>query len=104
MAYSYPIWNNVEACIYGSSKSWGARNTCNVNVNVGSSAKFSNHFVQHTTTKKEIKKDLLEFRFYVDGKIIKRALFDKKNKAFNLLEREPVTMNQEPNPKQLELF
>ena len=48
MARSYPIWNNVEACIYGSSKSWGARDTCNVNVNVGSSATYSNHFVNHT--------------------------------------------------------
>ena len=70
MAYSYPIWNNVQACIYGSSKSWGARDTCDVNVSVGSSAKYSNHFVNHTTTKREIEKDLFEFRFYVDNKII----------------------------------
>ena len=104
MAYSYPIWNNVEACIYGSSKSWGARDTCDVNVSVGSSAKYSNHFVNHTTTKREIEQDLFEFRFYVDNKIIKRALFDKKNKTFNFLDREPMTTNQEPNPQQLELF
>ena len=104
MAYSYPIWNNVQACIYGSSKSWGARDTCDVNVSVGSSAKYSNHFVNHITTKREIEKDLFEFRFYVDNKIIKRALFDKKNKTFNFLDREPMTTNQEPNPQQLELF
>ena len=104
MARSYPIWNNVEACIYGSSKRWGARDTCNVNVNVGSSAKFSNHFVNHTTTKRVIGKDLFEFRFYVDKRIIKRALVDRKNKTFNFLDREPMTTNQEPNPKQLELF
>ena len=104
MAYSYPIWNNVEACIYGSSKSWGAKDTCNVNVNVGSRAKYSNHFVNHTTTKRVIGKDLLEFRFYVDKRIIKRALVDRKNKTFNFLDREPMTTNQEPNPKQLELF
>ena len=104
MAYSYPIWNNVQACIYGSSKSWGARDTCDVNVSVGSSTKYSNHFVNHTTTKREIEKDLFEFRFYVDNKIIKRALFDKKNKTFNFLDREPMTTNQEPNPQQLELF
>ena len=102
MARSYPIWNNVEACIYGSSKSWGARDICNVNV--GSSAKFSNHFVNHTTTKRVIGKDLFEFRFYVDKRIIKRALVDRKNKTFNFLDREPMTTNQEPNPKQLELF
>ena len=62
MSYSYPIWNNVEACIYGSSKSWGARNTCNVNVNVGSSAKYSNHFVNHTTTKSRRRKRRREER------------------------------------------
>ena len=73
-------------------------------MNVGSSAKFSNHFVNHTTTKRVIGKDLFEFRFYVDKRIIKRALVDRKNKTFNFLDREPMTTNQEPNPKQLELF
>ena len=104
MAYSYPIYNEVEACIYGSSKNWGAKDTCNVNVKVGSSATYSNHFVNHTTTKREIKKNLFEFRFYVDKQIIKRALFDNLTKSFNFLDREPSTENHEPNPKQLELF
>jgi hypothetical protein len=85
MAYSYPIWNTVEACIYGGSKSWGARDKCNVNVNVGSSATYSNHFVEHTTTKKEIEKDIFEFRFYVDGVLIKRAIFNKKDKSFKFI-------------------
>ena len=88
MAHSYPIWNTVEACIYGSSKSWGARDKCNVNVNVGSSATYSNHFVEHTTTKKEIEKDIFEFRFYVDGVVIKRAIFNNKDKSFKFLELE----------------
>jgi len=104
MAYSYPIYNEVEACIYGSSKNWGAKDTCNVNVKVGSSAKYSNQFVNHTVTRKEIKKNLIEFRFYVNKQIIQRALFDNLTKSFNFLDREPCTMAQEPNPKQLELF
>jgi len=104
MSRAYSIWNDVEACIYNSSKSWGAKDTCNVNVNVGSSSKYSNHFVSHTTTKKEIRKNLFEFRFYVNKQIIQRALFDNLTKSFNFLDREPSTMNQEPNPKQLELF
>ena len=104
MSRAYPIWNNVDACIYGSSKSWGAKDTCNVNVSVGSSSKYSNHFVNYTTTKREIKKNLFEFRHYVDKKLIKRALFDNLTKSFNFLELEPSTENQEPNPKQLELF
>ena len=104
MSRSYSIWNDVEACIYNSSKSWGAKDTCNVNVNVGSSSKYSNHFVSHTTTKREIKKNLFEFRFYVNKQIIKRALFDNLTKSFNFLDIEPSTENHEPNPKQLELF
>jgi len=60
--------------------------------------------VSHTTTKKEIRKNLFEFRFYVNKQIIQRALFDNLTKSFNFLDREPSTMNQEPNPKQLELF
>ena len=60
MAYSYPIWNDVQACIYKGSKSWGAKNTCDVNVNVGSSATNSNLFVNHTTTRREINKDCIK--------------------------------------------
>ena len=104
MSRSYSIWNDVQACIYKGSKSWGAKNTCDVNVNVGSSSTYSNHFVNHTTTKREIKKNLFEFRFYVDKQIIKRALFDNLTKSFNFLDREPSTENHEPNSKQLELF
>jgi hypothetical protein len=104
MSRSYSIWNEVQACIYKGSKSWGAKDTCDVNVNVGSSAKYSNHFVNYTTTKREIKKNLFEFRHYVDKKLIKRALFDNLTKSFNFLELEPSTENHEPNPKQLELF
>ena len=32
MSRSYSIWNDVQACIYKGSKSWGAKNTCDVNV------------------------------------------------------------------------
>ena len=103
MAYSYPIWNVVQACIYGSSKSWGARDVCEVNVKVGSSSTYSNQFVNHRTTKKEIQKDLIEFRFYVDQIILKRGLFDKKNKTFNFIGTVPASVNNY-NPKQLELF
>tara|TARA_R100001015_G_C4558687_1_gene118994 strand:- start:367 stop:681 length:315 start_codon:yes stop_codon:yes gene_type:complete len=103
MAYSYPIWNVVQACIYGSSKSWGARDVCEVNVKVGSSSTYSNQFVNHRTTKKEIQKDLIEFRFYVDQIILKRGLFDKKNKTFNFIGTIPASINNY-NSKQLELF
>ena len=103
MSRSYPIWNDVKACIYKSSKSWGAKDVCEVNIYVGTSATYSNQFINHKTTKKEIQKDLIEFRFYVDQIILKRGLFDKKNKTFNFIETIPASINNH-NPKQLELF
>ena len=62
MAQSYPIWSVVQACIYKSSKSWGARDIAEVNVKVGSSSTYSNQFVNHKTTKKEIQKAIKEKR------------------------------------------
>jgi hypothetical protein len=41
MARNYPIWHNVEACIYQSTKSYGAQDTSKDEILVGSSAKNS---------------------------------------------------------------
>ena len=50
MSRSYPIWNKVTACIYGSSKSYGVKADGQVDVVVGTSAKNSHDFVSHRTT------------------------------------------------------
>ena len=84
MGRSYPIWNNIEACIYQSSKSYGARNTSSVDVFVGTSAKNSHLFVSHSVTRREVG-DYTEFRFYVDGEVIRRAWLKDKE----LLWEEP---------------
>lgn len=52
MSRAKPIWNQVEACIYKSSKSWGAKDTSAVTVNVGSSASNSHELVHHFTTRR----------------------------------------------------
>ena len=70
---SYPIWNMVEACIYKSSKSYGVRETGAVLVLVGTSAKNSHPFVEHTTTHRQFEDGSREYRFYVDGVCIRRA-------------------------------
>jgi hypothetical protein len=85
MTKSYPIWNEVEACIYNSSKSYGVKEKGIVNVKVGTSRTYSFDFVNHKTTKKEITKDLLEYHFYVDDVLIKRSQFNKKTKEFKFL-------------------
>ena len=75
---SYPIWNNVEACIYKSPKSYGVKKDGKVQVCVGTSARNSHNFVEHVTTHRQLDDGSREFRFYVDGVCIKRAVLHKK--------------------------
>ena len=83
---SYPIWNEVTACIYGSSKSYGIKERGEVAVKVGTSKAYSFDFVNHRTTVKDIGDDLKEYRFYVDDVLLKRAQFNTKTKKFDVLE------------------
>ena len=53
MSRSYPIWNEVTACIYSSSKSYGAKNESNAKVLVGTSGSNSELLVRHRTTRTE---------------------------------------------------
>ena len=85
MSRSYPIWNQVDACIYQSSKSWGAKQTSCVHVKVGTSAMNSHDFVKHEVTHRQLENGDKEFRFYVDGKCIKRGVVTKKDKKFRKL-------------------
>ena len=50
MSRSYPIWNDVEACIYSGSKSFGAKETSSTTVRVGTSKTNSETLAQHVTT------------------------------------------------------
>ena len=69
----YPIWNKVEACIYKGQKSYGVRETGEVEVLVGTSSRNSHSFVTHCVTHRQIDDATREFRFYVDGNCIKKA-------------------------------
>jgi len=87
MAYAYPIWNKVEACIYNSDKSYGAKETSKVNILVGSSKSNSYELAEAITTKRRyFDEDANEyrwkFRHSVDGVILKEIIFkDNKGKA-----------------------
>ena len=74
---SYPVWNEVTACIYKGSKSYGVKETGEVQVYVGTSASNSHAFVKHCTTHRVLDDGSREYRFYVDGKSIKRAILQK---------------------------
>ena len=76
---SYPIWTKVEACIYKSDKSFGAKDTSTQTIMVGTSAKNSHEIAQICTTKREVDNEII-FKFSVDGEILKTIRFDKKTK------------------------
>ena len=77
MSRSYPIWNKVTACIYGSSKSYGVKVDGQVDVVVGTSAKNSHDFVSHRTTHRLHDNGDREYRFFVDNVCVKRAVLAK---------------------------
>lgn len=92
----YPIYNRVEACIYKSNKSYGAKDTSHSTVFVGSSAKNSYQLVDVTTTKRfkhseKYNAVVCSFRYYVDGICIKEMIFtDNNGKAGQLLETTTI--------------
>jgi hypothetical protein len=90
---SYPIWNEVQACIYKGSKSYGVKKEGIVNIKVGSSAVWSFDFIKHRTTRRMLTKDIAEFRFYVDGKLIKRSQFNNKTKIYS--DNLPINNHQQ---------
>ena len=74
---SYPIWTKVEACIYKSDKSFGAKDTSTQTIMVGTNAKNSREIAQICTTKREVD-DKVVFKFSLDGEVLKEIQFDKK--------------------------
>jgi hypothetical protein len=85
MSRSYPIWNQVTACIYQSGKSYGAKETSEVRIFVGRGASLSELLVHHCTTKRE-RDGKVVYTFWVDGEPIKEAVFeqDKSGKLTHL--------------------
>jgi len=67
---SYPIWHDITACNYKSSKSYGSKNTAQTKVYVGTSANNSNLLATVITTKRVVG-DITFFRLSVDNVIIK---------------------------------
>ena len=74
---SYPIWNNITACIYKNNKSYGVKERGEVEVRIGTSGSNSYNFLTHKTTHKILDNGDREYRFYVDDKLIKKAILPK---------------------------
>ena len=92
----YPIWNDVNACIYKSSKSYGARDTSQAEVLVGSSQSNSHGLAKHITTRREhiTYKGYLKvivFKFSVNGIVLTEKIFKNVNgRAGELLKTNTV--------------
>ena len=76
---SYPIWIDVQACIYQSSKSYGAKDTNSQTIYVGTNKKNSHELARICTTRREIDGEIV-FKFSVDGEVLKTMKFDAKTK------------------------
>jgi len=74
---SWPIWNQITACVYKSDKSYGVKATGEVTVKVGTSASNSHIFLRHTTTHRMLDNGDREYRFYLDGEVVRRAVLKK---------------------------
>lgn len=92
MCRAYPIWNEIKSCIYSSRKSYGVKDTGEVQIKVGTSARNSHDFVTHCVTKRTIG-DYTIFTFSVDGEIFKRAWLHKK-KGSVLQFEQPAELKQ----------
>jgi len=79
MSRSYPIWVEVDACIYKSSKSYGAKDTNNQKIYVGTS-KNNSHLLARITTTKRIIDEQTFFKLRIDGKVIKTIVMNNKTK------------------------
>ena len=84
----YPIWNIITACIYKSGKSYGVKDTGEVEVRVGTSSSNSHTFLKHTTTHRQLENGDREYRFYIDGECIRRAILKKGSSKLEYLQPE----------------
>ena len=71
---SYPIWNVVKNPTYKGNKSYGVKETGEVEVLVGTSASNSHHFLNHKTTHQVHENGDREYHFYVNDSLIHSAI------------------------------
>lgn len=97
MAFSYPIWIDVQSCLYKSSKSYGARDTNMETVNVGTSSKYSHEFYKRGTNRKVLSeyrgfKDVIVFRGYHNGLCVEELVLCTKTRE--VLERRSAEIKE----------
>ena len=77
MSRQYPIYNIIDSCAYKQgNKSYGINEHGQLSCFIGTSKQRSYKFFETKTTHREYINGLHEYRFFVDGKLIKRAVYD----------------------------
>ena len=94
---SYPIWNNIKACIYKSDKSYGVKETGDVEIRVGTSASNSHLFLRHSTTHRILENGDREYRFYIDGVCIRKAVLPKGKYTLEHKKIVPIKWENQTN-------
>ena len=94
---SYPIWNNIRACIYKSDKSYGVKETGDVEIRVGTSASNSHLFLRHSTTHRILENGDREYGFYIDGVCIRKAVLPKGKYTLEHKKIVPIKWENQTN-------
>lgn len=76
---SYPIWHDITACNYKSSKSYGSKDTAQTKVYVGT-CKSNSHLLGEVITTRRVVGDITYFKLSVDNDIIKEVKMCNKTK------------------------
>tara|TARA_Y100000385_G_C12779431_1_gene502866 strand:+ start:168 stop:434 length:267 start_codon:yes stop_codon:yes gene_type:complete len=78
MSRSYPIWNEIDSCIYEGKKSYGIKDHGELTCYIGTSPQRSYKFFKSKVTHRKLDKNNHEYRFYIDDKLIKKATYSHK--------------------------
>jgi|TARA_Y100001938_G_scaffold134826_1_gene195758 hypothetical protein len=78
MAFSYPIWNKITACIYKSGKSYGVKRDGLTEILIGTSASNSHEFAKVRTTHRKNEDGTRTYHLYIDDKLYKKATLKNK--------------------------
>ena len=85
MARQYPIYNIINSCAYKqSNKSYGINEHGELTCFVGTSSARSFKFFKTKTTHKETVNGLHVYKFFLDGQLIKKAVYDYKLDAIEI--------------------
>ena len=75
---NYPIWIDVDACVYKSSKSYGARDNNVERVLVGTSSSSSELFCTRKVTRRTLDDGNISFRAFHNDICIEEMIYNPK--------------------------